>query len=216
MGQKTNPIGLRLGISRVWQSNWFVDKNYKEGLYQDFNIRKYITKRYDFSGISKIDIEKVADKITVNISAARPGVIIGKKGEGTILLKEQITKLFISGEQKFVLNVKETKFPDTDSKIVAYNIAKQIEKRIGYKKVMKKTMQNIIKNNVEGCKIMISGRLNGAEIARTEWIKEGKVPLHNLKAYIDYATHEANTTYGVIGIKVWIYKIFNRKNQKNN
>lgn len=203
MGQKVNPIGLRLGITKTWASNWYAEKNYASELLQDIQIRKFLQKKLGHAGISKIDIERAAKNLKIVIYAARPGIIIGKKGEEAEKLKKAISSMV---KQDLVVNIKEVKRPEMDAQLIADNIAMQLERRVAFRRVMKRSLANIGKYNVAGCKIMVSGRLNGAEMARTEWVREGRVPLHTLKADIDYATSESLTTYGIIGIKVWVYK----------
>ena len=203
MGQKSNPIVLRLGINKTWASNWYADADYATFLHQDILIRKLINKKHANAGISRIDIERPNEVVKVTISAARPGLLIGKKGEDLGKLK-QILKEKLKRECE--LNIKEVRKVDTDAQLIAQNIAQQIERRVAFRRVIKKAMQNAMRFSLGGCKIMVAGRLNGAEIARTEWIREGRVPLHTLKADIDYATYEALTVYGLIGIKVWVFK----------
>ena len=203
MGQKVNPISLRLGITKTWKSNWYAEKKYASILLEDIKIRKYIKKNLKHAGVSSVDIERASKKLKIFISAARPGIIIGRKGEEADKLKNNIAA-FIRNDD-LVVNIKEVKRPDTDSQLIADNIAMQLERRVAFRRVMKKTMQNIMRLNVTGCKIMVSGRLNGAEMARTEWIMEGQVPLHTLKADINYSVSTAKTIYGILGVKVWVY-----------
>ena len=204
MGQKVNPIGLRLGITKTWQSNWYAEKNYAELVQEDVKIQKYIRKNLKNAGIAKVEIERAAKSLRVFVHAARPGIIIGRKGEEAEKVKKSLAKLV--SQKDLVLNIKEVRRPETDAQLVADSIAQQLERRVAFRRVMKKTLQNVMRYNVIGCKIMVSGRLNGAEMARTEWVKEGQVPLHTLKADIDYAVCEASTLYGIIGVKVWIFK----------
>lgn len=203
MGQKVNPIGLRLGITKTWASNWYAEKNYASELLQDIQIREFLQKKLGHAGIAKIDIDRAAKNLKIVIYAARPGIIIGKKGEEAEKLKKSIATMV---KQDLVVNIKEVKRPEMDAQLIADNIAMQLQRRVAFRRVMKRSLANIGKYNVAGCKIMVSGRLNGAEMARTEWVREGRVPLHTLKADIDYATSESLTTYGIIGIKVWVYK----------
>lgn len=203
MGQKVNPIGLRLGITKTWISNWYAEKNYASELLQDIQIRKFLKKKLGHAGISKIDIERAAKNLKIVVYAARPGIIIGKKGEEAEKLKKSLSALV---KQDLIINIKEVKRPEIDAQLIADNIAQQLQRRVAFRRVMKRSLANTAKYNVAGCKIMVSGRLNGAEMARTEWVREGRVPLHTLKADIDYATTESLTTYGIIGIKVWVYK----------
>lgn len=205
MGQKTHPKGFRLAVSRDWASRWYAGNNkFAEILLEDFKIREYISKKYSRkAAIGKIIIERPAKSVKVTIFCARPGVLIGKKGEGIEQLKHEL--------QKFVavplhLNIEEIRKPELNAQIVADQIAQQIEKRIAFRRAMKKAIQSTIKMGAQGVKVMTSGRLNGVDIARSEWYREGRVPLHTLRANIDYATSNAMTTYGIIGIKVWIYK----------
>lgn len=204
MGQKSNPIALRLRLNKFWPSNWYADSKYAAYLHQDFMIREFIQKRYKNAGVSKVEIERPADNIKITIFVARPGLLIGKKGDDVSKLKLALKNKL---GQDCEVNVKEVRRVDTNAQLIAQSIAQQIELRVAFRRVIKKAIQNAMRFNVGGCKIMIGGRLNGAEIARTEWIREGRVPLHTLKADIDYATYEALTVYGLIGIKVWVYNL---------
>ncbi len=203
MGQKTNPVGLRLGITRTWSSNWFAKEKFSDYLYEDMLIRNYLKKRLEHGGISLIVIERTAKRVTVNIHTSRPGIVIGKKGEEVERLKGELQHLT---QKDIQINIREVKKSEMDSQLVADNIARQVEKRVSYKKASKKAIQTAMRMGAEGIKITVSGRLNGAEIARTETFKEGRVPLHTLRANIDYATTTAHTTYGTVGVKVWICK----------
>ena len=203
MGQKTNPVGLRLGITRVWTSNWFAKAKMADYIYEDMLIRNYLKKRLEHGGIACIEIERTAKKVTVSIHTSRPGIVIGKKGEEVERLKAELQHLT---QKEIQLNIKEVKKPEMDAQLVGDNIARQVEKRVSYKKAIKKAMATALRMGAEGVKITISGRLNGAEIARTETFKEGRIPLHTLRAEIDYALATAVTTYGCIGVKVWICK----------
>jgi len=203
LGQKTNPIGFRLGITKTWTSNWFARSKMADYIYEDMLIRNYLKKRLDHGGIACIDIERTAKKVTVGIHTSRPGIVIGKKGEEVERLKAELQHLT---QKEIQLNIKEVKKPEMDAQLVADNIARQVEKRVSYKKAIKKAMTTALRMGAEGVKITISGRLNGAEIARTETFKEGRIPLHTLRADIDYALATAITTYGCIGVKVWICK----------
>lgn len=209
MGQKTNPVGIRLGITRSWISNWFAKERFADYLYEDILIRNYLKKRLEHGGISTIEIERTAKRVTVGIHTSRPGIVIGKKGEEVERLKGELQHLT---QKEIQINIKEVKKPEMDSQLVGDNIARQVEKRVSYKKAIKKAISTAMRMGAEGIKIQISGRLNGAEIARTETFKEGRIPLHTLRADIDYATATAHTTYGCIGVKVWICKgdIINR------
>jgi small subunit ribosomal protein S3 len=203
MGQKTNPIGFRLGVTRTWDSRWFAKKNYSDLLHEDLKIRKYLKQKLYQAGVSKIELERAANKVKVNIYSARPGLIIGKKGSGVDQLRADVQKLTTN---ELLLNVLEVRKPEVDATLVAESIGAQLEKRVAFRRAMKKAMATAIKMGVRGIKVRVSGRLGGAEIARTEGYSEGSIPLHTLRADIDYGTAEARTTYGVIGIKTWIYK----------
>lgn len=203
MGQKTNPIGFRLGVTRTWDSRWYAKKNYQELLHEDLKIRKVLKKKLFQAGISKIEIERAANKVKVNIYSARPGLIIGKKGSGVDQLRAEVAGLT---KNELLLNILEVRKPEIDSTLVSESIAAQLEKRVAFRRAMKKAMATAIKMGVRGIKVRCSGRLGGAEIARTEGYSEGSIPLHTLRADIDFGTAEATTTYGIIGIKTWIYK----------
>ena len=203
MGQKVNPIGLRVGINRTWDSRWFADKDYSDKLYEDLKLREHIFTSLKAAGISRVVIERAASNTKVTIYTARPGVIIGRKGSDIEKIKNKLSK-FTTNE--VTLNIKEVKKPETNSYLVAENIAQQLVKRISYRRAMKRAMQSALRLGAKGIKVSISGRLGGNEIARTEWLREGSIPSHTLRADIDYAEAEALTTYGIIGIKVWIYK----------
>ena len=203
MGQKTNPIGIRLGINKTWESVWFDEKNYADKLHEDILIRKFLNKKLADASVSKIQVERNAKKISINIWTARPGLVIGKGGAEVESLKKMITKMIGLEVQ---INVNEVKNPQLEAVLVGQNIAQQLEKKVNYRRVAKKTIQSTISMGAEGIKICIAGRLNGADIARSETFKEGRIPLHTLRANIDYAHVEALTTYGIIGIKTWIYK----------
>ena len=203
MGQKTNPIGNRLGIIKGWDSNWYGGNNYATKLVEDDKIRKYLNARLSKAGISKIIIERTLKLVTVTINTARPGIIIGKGGQEVDKLKEELKKL---SNKEVQINITEIKRPELDAVIVAATVAKQIEGRISFRRAIKTSIASTIRMGAEGIKIGISGRLAGAEMARSETYKEGRIPLHTLRADIDYATAEAHTTFGIIGIKVWICK----------
>lgn len=203
MGQKTNPIGNRLGIIRGWDSNWFGGNRYEAKLVEDDKIRKYLNARLSKAGVSKIIIERTLKLVTITINTARPGIIIGKGGQEVDKLKEELKKLT---HKEVQINISEIKRPELDAVIVAQNIAKQIEGRISYRRAIKTSIASAIRMGGEGIKVLISGRLGGAEMARREQYKEGRTPLHTLRADIDYALAEAHTTYGRIGVKVWICK----------
>ena len=205
MGQKINPIGFRLGINRGWDSTWFAKKkDFGRCLIEDFKIRKYIQKNILNSGVSDIIIERSGKKLIVSIHTSRPGFVIGKKGADIEKIKKNILK--ISKESEVSVNIKEIKKPELNAYLIAENIATQLIKRIAFRRAMKRGMQSASRLGALGIKIMVSGRLNGTEIARTEWERDGSIPSHTLRANIDYGTAEALTTYGIIGIKVWVYK----------
>lgn len=204
MGQKVNPIGLRVGVIRSWDSRWYAEgEKYIENLHEDLKLRKYIKAKLKHAGVAKIEMERAAQKLKIIISTARPGVVIGKKGTGIDTLKADIQK---QTKNEVFLNIEEIRKPDLDAQLVAENIALQLEKRISWRRALKKSMAASVRSGVRGIKIMVSGRLDGAEIARSEWYNEKSVPLHTLRADIDYGTAEALTTYGIIGIKTWIYR----------
>ena len=203
MGQKVHPKGLRVGIIKDWDVKWFSRKDYSKNVYQDYQIRKYINDNLKHAGISAINIERVANRIRITINCARPGIIIGRKGAEVNKLKDSLSKL-VDGELQ--INIKEVKAPETDAQLVAEDIANQILRRASVKRIMKQSASRALKMRAEGIKIMIAGRIGGAEIARTEWHMEGRLPLHTLRADIDYGFSEANTTYGKVGVKVWIFK----------
>ena len=202
MGQKVNPSGLRLGINRTWDSKWYSEDKYSAFLESDLKIRKYIETELKKAGLSKIEIER-KEKIIISIYASRPGIIIGKKGSDIEKLKKSLSKITAS---EVTLNILETKKPELDAKVVAENIAMQLENRAATKRVIKRAVQSALKLGAKGIRISVGGRIGGAEIARVEWFKEGRVPLHTLRANIDYSTATAKTTYGTCGIKVWLYK----------
>lgn len=204
MGQKINPIGFRVGVIRTWDSRWYAKgKQYQINFREDYRLRGFIKDKLKHAGLSKIEIERAANKVKIIISTARPGVVIGKKGTGIDALKADIQKL--TTNEVFV-NIQEVRKPDLDAQLVAENIALQLEKRISWRRALKKALAAAVKGGVRGIKIRVSGRLDGAEIARSEWYNEKSVPLHTLRADIDYGTAEALTTYGLIGLKVWIYR----------
>lgn len=203
MGQKVNPIGIRLGINKDWNSKWFANRNYAQLLNQDINLRKYLKKKLMSAAISRIQIERPANNAVVTIHTARPGVLIGKKGGGIESLRAEISaKLGVPVH----LNVEEVRKPELDSTLVAEGIAQQLEQRVMFRRAMKRAVTSAMKSGAKGIKICVSGRLGGAEIARSEWYREGRVPLHTFRADIDYGTAESKTTYGIIGVKVWIFK----------
>tara|TARA_B100000029_G_scaffold508463_1_gene595377 strand:- start:1406 stop:2083 length:678 start_codon:yes stop_codon:yes gene_type:complete len=203
MGQKVNPNGIRLGINRTWSSRWFSKSEYLKLLHQDLEIKKYVESVLKNASISKVNIERAAKKIRISIYSSRPGIIIGKKGADIESLKNKLTKL---SNLEVFLDIKEVRKPEVEAKLVAENIANQLEKRVSFRRAMKKAVQSSMRLGAKGVKVLCSGRLGGAEIARTEKYHEGSVPLHTLRSDIDYATAEAETTYGICGIKVWINK----------
>ena len=203
MGQKVHPIGFRLGINRTWESKWYADSDYSVKLHADLKLRNFLKKRLYHAGISKIELERAANKVKVNIFAARPGIIIGKKGAEVEVLKKDLAKL--TNDECFI-NIQEVRKPEVDAQLVAENVALQMERRVAFRRAMKRSVQMALKFGAKGIKINCAGRLGGAEIARTEWYREGRVPLHTLRADIDYGFAEAKTTYGIIGVKVLIFK----------
>ena len=202
MGQKVNPIGFRIGINRSWESKWFKEAGYANWLIEDQKLRYLIKTKFKSSGISKINIERAAVKCKIIIHAARPGIIIGKRGAGIEQLKIKLASL-VSGD--IFLDIKEVRKPETDAQLIAENIAQQLERRVAFRRAMKKSISTAQKFGVKGVKIACSGRLGGAEMSRKEWYREGRVPLHTIRANIDYGFAEANTTYGKIGCKVWLF-----------
>jgi small subunit ribosomal protein S3 len=207
MGQKVNPLGIRLGITRDWVSKWYAGKKqYAEQIHTDFRVREFLKKKLAEASISQINIERAARKVNVTIHTARPGIVIGKKGEDIEKLRAETAKLIGMPAADVRLNVAEIRKPELDSKLVAEGIAQQIEKRVMFRRAMKRAVMSTMRSGALGMKVRLSGRLNGSEIARTEISREGRVPLHTFRADIDYAHAEARTTYGVIGIKVWIFK----------
>lgn len=204
MGQKVNPEGFRLGVVKNWKSRWYEEKDYALRLQEDLKIRNFIKEKFKRANISKIMIERAVNKVRVNIFAARPGIIIGRKGEAIEKTREELERLIIDG--KIFLNVEEINQPDLDAQLVAERMAFQLERRIGAKRLMRQAISRTMELGAEGVKITCKGRIAGAEIARTEWMKEGRIPLHTLRADIDYGVATAHTTYGCIGVKVWICK----------
>lgn len=202
MGQKVNPVGLRVGIVKTWSSQWFDEKNFAEKMQEDILIRNYVNKRLESAAVAQIQIERNPKKVILNIHTARPGIVIGKKGSEVDKLREELKKL--TGKE-VQINITEIKRPELSSALVAANIARQLEGKISFRRAMKRAISATMRMNAEGIKIQVSGRLGGAEMARTEMYKEGRIPLHTLRADIDYATATAFTTYGCIGVKVWIY-----------
>ena len=203
MGQKVNPIGLRLGINRTWDSRWYADANYADLLHEDLNIRNFLRKRLQQAGISRIIIERPAKKARITIHTARPGVVIGKKGADIEKLRTELQKMT---DSEVHLNIVEIRKPEIDATLVAENIANQLERRVAFRRAMKRAVQSAMRLGAQGIRIQCGGRLGGAEIARTEWYREGRVPLHTLRADVDYGESTAFTTYGTCGVKVWVFK----------
>ncbi len=203
MGQKVHPKGFRLGVLESWESRWFAEKEYADLLHEDLRLRSFIKKRLYHAGLSKIEIERAANKAKINIYTSRPGIVIGKKGAEIDKLKSELSGLT---EREVYLNIHEVRRPDLDGQLVAENVALQLERRVAFRRAMKESVARAIRMGAQGVKVRCSGRLAGAEIARTEWYREGRVPLHTLRADISYGTAEAKTTYGVIGVKVWIFR----------
>ena len=207
MGQKVHPVGIRLGISKYWSSKWYSNSTqFPKNVNEDFIIRKELNAKLKDAAISRIEIERSSENVTIKIFSARPGIVIGKKGEGIETLRKDLAKLLNTTINNVLLNINEIKKPELDAKLVAASITQQLERRVMYRRAMKRAVTNTMRLGAEGIKVKISGRLNGAEIARTEWYQEGRVPLHTLKADIDYGLAEALTTYGIIGVKVWIFR----------
>ncbi|MFZ4856449.1 MAG: 30S ribosomal protein S3 [Desulfuromonadaceae bacterium] len=203
MGQKINPIGFRLGVTKTWDSKWYAEADYAKLLHEDLAIRKYLKKRLYSSGVSKIEIERAANKCKINIFTARPGLIIGKKGSEVETIKKELAQI---SDKEIFITINEIRKPELDAQLVAENVALQLERRIAFRRAMKKSVTSTLKFGAKGIRITCSGRLGGAEMSRTEWYREGRVPLHTLRADIDYGFAEAKTTYGLIGIKVLIFK----------
>ncbi|MFH0782087.1 MAG: 30S ribosomal protein S3 [Pseudomonadota bacterium] len=202
MGQKVNPQGLRLNITRTWDSIWYADKEYSTYLIEDQKVKKFLKKRLQHAGLSKVNIERTGDQVRVKLFTARPGIVIGKKGAEIEILKKELEKLI---SRKVSLDIQEVRRPEADAQLVAENIAQQLVRRVAFRRAMKKAVSSALRFGVQGIKISCSGRLGGAEMSRCEWVREGRVPLHTLRADVDYALSEANTTYGIIGVKVWIF-----------
>jgi len=202
LGQKVNPIGFRVGGIKTWRSQWFSEQNYGELIHEDINIRNYLKKKLYHAGISRIEIERAASKAKVNIYAARPGIIIGKKGSEIEKLKKELEGV---SKSEIIINILEVRKPEVDAQLVAENVALQLERRVAFRRAMKKCVTSSLKFGAKGIRVNCAGRLGGAEMARSEWYREGRVPLHTLRADIDWGFAEANTAYGLIGIKVWIF-----------
>ena len=203
MGQKVNPVGLRLGIVKTWESRWYADKNYSDYILEDYKIRRFIKDKLYHAGVSRIEIERSSKLIRLRIYTARPGIVIGKKGAEISQLKKEIEKLV---SHEVLIDIQEVRKPEIDAQLVAENVALQIERRVAFRRAMKRGVTSAMRFGAMGVKIICSGRLGGAEMARTEWYREGRVPLHTLRADIDYGFVEARTTYGIIGVKVFIFK----------
>jgi small subunit ribosomal protein S3 len=203
LGQKVNPIGLRLGIIKTWESRWFGGKNYAHYIFEDHKLRKYVKQKLYHAGVSRIEIERSAKRIRLRIYTARPGIVIGKKGAEIAQLKKEIEKLTA---HEVLIDIQEIRKPEIDAQLVAENVATQLERRVAFRRAMKRAVQSALRFGALGIKVICAGRLGGAEIARTEWYREGRVPLHTLRADIDYGLAEARTTYGVVGVKVTIFK----------
>ena len=202
MGQKVNPLGLRLNITRTWDSIWYADKEYSTYLIEDQKIKKFLKKRLQHAGLSKVKIERTGEQVRIKLFTARPGIVIGKKGAEIEILKKELEKII---SRKVSIDIQEVRRPEADAQLVAENIAQQLIRRIAFRRAMKKAVSSALRFGVQGIKISCSGRLGGAEMSRCEWVREGRVPLHTLRADVDYALAEANTTYGIIGVKVWIF-----------
>jgi len=203
MGQKTHPIGFRLGIIRSWSSKWYEEKQYAKWLHEDIRLKRFIKEKLNHAGVSYVEVERAANKAKISIFTARPGIVIGKRGAGIEQLKKEVQKLTTN---EVFLNIQEVRKAETNAQLVAENIATQLERRIAFRRAMKKAVQTAMKFGAKGIKVHCGGRLGGAEMARREWYHEGRVPLHTLRADIDYGFAEARTTYGVIGVKCWIFK----------
>jgi small subunit ribosomal protein S3 len=207
MGQKVNPLGIRLGITRDWTSKWYAGKKqFPQHVYTDFRVRGFLRSRLAEASVSRIHIERAAKKVNITIQTARPGIVIGKKGEDIEKLRQETAKLLGMAVSDVRLNIAEIRKPELDAQLVADSIAQQIEKRVMFRRAMKRAVMSTMRSGALGVKVRVSGRLNGGEIARTEWYREGRIPLHTFRADIDYGLSESHTTYGVIGVKVWIFK----------
>ena len=204
MGQKVHPIGFRLGVIKDWDSRWFASRrDYSNNLHEDLRIRNYLKRRLYHAGISRVEIERATKKIKIDIYAARPGIVIGRKGSEVEKIKRELASLT---DKQVILNILEVPIPETDAQLVAENVAMQLERRVAFRRAMKRAVNTALKFGAQGVKISCAGRLGGAEMARREWYRQGRVPLHTLRADIDYGTTESHTKYGVIGVKVWIFK----------
>lgn len=203
MGQKVNPIGLRLGIVKTWESRWYADKKYSDYILEDYRLREYVKNKMYHAGISRIEIERSSKRVRLRIHTARPGIVIGKKGSEIEKLKKELEKMI---SQEVLIDIQEVRKPEVDAQLVAENVALQIVRRVAFRRAMKRGVSSAMRFGAKGVKIISSGRLGGAEMARTEWYREGRVPLHTLRADIDYGLAEAKTTYGIVGVKVFIFK----------
>jgi len=203
LGQKVNPIGLRLGIIKTWESQWFGGKNYADYIFEDYTLRKFVKQKLYHAGVSRIEVERSAKRIRLRIYTARPGIVIGKKGAEIAQLKKEVEQLTV---HEVLIDIQEVRKPEIDAQLVAENVANQLERRVAFRRAMKRAVQSSLRFGALGIKVICAGRLGGAEIARTEWYREGRVPLHTLRADIDYGTAEARTTYGLVGVKVMIFK----------
>ena len=203
MGQKVHPVGFRIGVTRTWDSKWYAGRDYQRFLHEDLRIRRYLKEKLYHAGISQITIERAANKAKVYVHAAKPGIIIGKRASGLDALRNELQRMTST---EIFLNIIEVRKVETEAQLVAENIAAQLSKRVSFRRAMKKAIQQAQRASAQGVKVMCSGRLGGAEMSRTEWYREGRVPLHTLRANIDYGFAEAKTTYGVIGVKVWVFK----------
>jgi len=203
LGQKVNPIGLRLGIIKTWESQWFGGKNYADYIFEDYKLRKFVKQKLYHAGVSRIEVERSAKRIRLRIYTARPGIVIGKKGAEIAQLKKEVEQLTV---HEVLIDIQEVRKPEIDAQLVAENVANQLERRVAFRRAMKRAVQSSLRFGALGIKVICAGRLGGAEIARTEWYREGRVPLHTLRADIDYGTAEARTTYGLVGVKVMIFK----------
>ncbi|MFP4346824.1 MAG: 30S ribosomal protein S3 [Thermodesulfobacteriota bacterium] len=203
MGQKVNPIGLRLGIVKTWESRWYADKKYSDYILEDYRLREYVKNKMYHAGISRIEVERSSKRVRLRIHTARPGIVIGKKGSEIEKLKKELEKMI---SQEVLIDIQEVRKPEVDAQLVAENVALQIVRRVAFRRAMKRGVSSAMRFGAKGVKIISSGRLGGAEMARTEWYREGRVPLHTLRADIDYGLAEAKTTYGIVGVKVFIFK----------
>jgi small subunit ribosomal protein S3 len=203
MGQKTHPIGFRLGVVRGWSSKWYSEKDYAKWLHEDLRLKKFVKQKLGHAGVASVEVERAANKVKINIYTARPGIVIGKRGAGVETLKKDVQSLTAN---EVFLNIQEVRKAETNAQLVAESVATQLERRVAFRRAMKKALQTAMKFGAKGIRLACSGRLGGAEMARYEWYREGRVPLHTLRADIEYGTTEAHTTYGAIGVKCWIFK----------